>query len=108
MQPILMKQGDRLPALNVTATTSGDIAYNLTGASVVFNMRNTQDGTVKVNRAAATLVDGAAGTLRYEWGANDLDTVGLFECEFECTISGKRLSVPSNGFILVRVLDDIA
>lgn len=105
---VTFKQGDRLPSLNVTAVQSDGSAYDLTGATVVFNMR-TEDGvTVKVNRASATLVSGPAGTLRYDWGASDLDTIGDYYGEFEATISGRKLTIPTNGYIPIKVIDDIA
>lgn len=105
---VLVKQNDRLPALTVTAVQTDGTPYDLTGASIVFNMRNAETGTVKVSRAAATLVSGPNGTMRYEWAATDLDTVGLYEAEFEATIASKKLSIPTDGFIPIRVLDDIA
>ena len=109
MQPIIMKQGDRLPSLAVTAITTSGAAYDLTGGSVVFNMRSTTDGTVKISRSAAVLVSGPNGQVRYDWASGDLDTVGSYEAEFEVTLSGSRkLSIPSAGFIPIRVLDDIA
>jgi len=103
-----MKQGDRLPALAVTAIKNDGTAYDLTGGSVVFNMRNAETGVVKVSRSAAILVDGPTGKLRYEWEAADLDTAGIYEADFEITISSRKLTVPTNGYIQVSVLDDIA
>lgn len=105
---VTMKQNDRLPSLAVTAVQSDGTAYDLTGATVVFNMRAADTGTIKVNRSSATLVSGPAGTLRYDWGASDLDTVGDYLAEFEATISGRKLTIPTNGYIPVRVVDDIA
>lgn len=108
MMTVTFKQGDRLPSLAVTAVQSDGTAYDLTGATVVFNMRDAETGTVKVSRSAAVLVSGAAGTLRYDWASADLDTVGLYEGEFEATISSRKLTIPTNGYISIRVLDDIA
>jgi hypothetical protein len=105
---VTYKQGDRLPSLNISAVTSDGSAYDLTGATVVFNMRTADGLTIKVNRSAATLVSGPAGTLRYDWATGDLDTAGDYHAEFECTIAGRKLTVPTNGYIPVRVLDDIA
>ena len=104
---VTFKQGDRLPSLSVTAIKTDGTSYDLTGATAVFNMRSVS-GTVKVNRAAAVVVDAAAGKLRYDWGVSDLDTTGDYEAEFECTISGKKLTVPTAGYIPITVLDDIA
>lgn len=105
---VMFKQGDRLPSLSVTAVESDGTPYDLTGATVVFNMRTADGATVKVNRQAATLVDGPTGKLRYDWGSTDLDTAGDYDAEFECTIGGRRLTVPTNGWIQIRVVDDLA
>lgn len=105
---VTVKQGDRLPSLSVTAVQADGTAYDLTGATVVFNMRAADSGTVKVSRSAATLVDGATGKVRYDWQSGDLDTNGEYLAEFECTISGRKLTIPTNGYIPVRVIDDIA
>lgn len=105
---VTFKQNDRLPSLTVTAVQSDGTAYDLTGATVVFNMRAADTGTVKVNRSSATLVDGPTGKVRYDWVSGDLDTNGDYLAEFECTISGRKLTIPTNGYIPIKVLDDIA
>lgn len=105
---VWFKQGDRLPSLSVTAVQSDGTAYDLSGATVVFNMRTADTNTVKVNRASATLVSGPNGQVRYDWQSTDLDTVGEYLGEFEATISGRKLTIPTNGYIPIRVLDDIA
>ena len=105
---VTFKQGDRLPSLNVTAVQSDGTAYDLTGATVVFNMRTADGVTVKVSRSNATLVSGPSGTVRYDWASSDLDTVGDYQGEFEATISGRKLTIPTNGYIPIKVIDDIA
>ena len=105
---IIFKQNDRLPSLSVTAITSDGNPYDLTGATVVFTMRNVDTSVVKVNRSAAVLVDGPNGKVRYDWGSADLDTVGSYDAEFEATLSGRKLTVPSNNWISIKVIDDLA
>lgn len=105
---VTMKQNDRLPSLSVTAVQSDGTAYDLTGATVVFNMRAADTGTIKINRSAAVLVSGPNGQVRYDWNSSDLDTNGDYLAEFEATISGRKLTIPTNGYIPVRVIDDIA
>lgn len=105
---VTMKQNDRLPSLSVTAVQSDGTAYDLTGATVVFNMRAADTGTIKINRSSAVLVSGPNGQVRYDWNSGDLDTNGDYLAEFEATISGRKLTIPTNGYIPVRVIDDIA
>lgn len=107
---VSFKQNDRLPSLTVTATQADGTAYDLTGATgAVFHLRNSETGAVKLSSMTATVVNAAQGILRYDWGTNDLDTAGLFDAEFEVTMNtGRKITVPTQGYISVRVVDDIA
>lgn len=84
-------------------------ATNYTGATAVFNMRF-KDGSTKINRATATIGNDADGTfLQYDWAGTDTDTAGDFEAEFEATLSsGKPETTPNDGFIWVKIDEDIA
>lgn len=82
---------------------------DLTGASVVFNMRNRQ-GTVKVSRGSATVVT-ATGTptVEYSWQAGDTDTEGRFYGEFEVTFVDTTVGTfPNDDEIDIKISDDIA
>lgn len=42
------------------------------------------------------------------WAAADVDTVGEFDGEWEVTYSsGLKLTFPSDGFLWVRILEDL-
>ena len=56
-----MKQNDTKPALVASLTDANAQAVNLTGATVVVNMRVEPAGTPKVSAAAATVLDSEAG-----------------------------------------------
>lgn len=109
MATFYIKEGDTSPAIEY-ALSPTDIV--LTGASVVFNMKDRR-GQVKVNRQAATITDdGAASdtpTIQYDWSAADTDTAGTYYAEFEVTYADASVETfPNVGFITVEVEADIA
>lgn len=92
---------NRLPSLTDTITAN-DTAVNLTGSSVTFSMRHATAATLKINGATATIVTAASGTVRYDWTANDVDTVGDFECWWTVTTSGKTQDTPEFALSIVE------
>lgn len=107
MADFYLKVGDRLPKLSATLLGSTGTAVDLSGATVRFRMASTKTATPKVD-AAATVVSAAAGTVEYEWGATDTDTVGVYLAEWEITIGGKTQTVPTRDFLRVVIVDDLA
>lgn len=64
------------PSLTDTITVNG-AAVDLTGSTVRFRMRPIGAATLTVDEAAV-LVTPAAGTVRYDWQAADVDTAGEY------------------------------
>jgi hypothetical protein len=108
-----IKKGDRYPYLEVWASytdTSLDLTGELSLATVTtFTMRQ-KGGSVKVNAASAavTEVDTANRRvkLRYQWASGDTDTAGEFRGEFTVTVSGRPMTIPTTGYVTIRVLED--
>lgn len=104
-----IKRNDRDPSIAYELTPR---SLDLTGATVVFNMKDAS-GSVKVNRGAGSVVT-ATGTptVKYDWAAGDTDTAGTFYGEFEVTFaSGAPGSFPNGGpdpFIEIEISEDIA
>jgi hypothetical protein len=99
-----IKRGDTSPALLFQI----DPPVNLTAATVVFNMR-ARGGAVVVNRAPASVPSLPNPTLRYDWTAPNTAEVGTFEAEFEVTYGDGAIETwPNDGYIAVRIWDDIA
>ena len=102
-----IKQNDTSPSMAATLKDANDAAIDLTGATVRFHMRAVGASQVTVD-AAATLVTPASGTVRYDWQADDTDTVGSYQAEFEVTYAdGSIETFPNDGYIRVEITDDI-
>lgn len=109
MTTVYMKQGDTAPALTAALKDSLDVALDLTGSTVVFNLRQRGTGTVVVSRGSVTLVSPSAGQVKYVWQAGDTDLAGQFDGEFEITYpDGTVQTVPSKDYIRVVIKDDLA
>ena len=102
-----IKQGDRIPSLDVVCYSADGAVLNLTGATgVVFNMRHERGGALVVSAGAATIVSAVGGQLRYSWGASDTATVGTYYGEFVITWPGPlQQTVPTVGKVVITVTD---
>ena len=91
--PLVWTVGDRNPSITETIT-SGGAAVDLTGYTVRFKMRAIDAPAVFKVDAAAVLVNAAAGQVRYDWAAGDVDTEGFFLVSWEATAGdGKKQHV---------------
>lgn len=91
-------KGDRLRPLTGTLRDSQGNAVDLTGCTLEFRMVD-DEGTAKIVGSAATVTDYEGGTFSYSWGANDLDTAGVYRGTIirEETASGKVEHFPGDG-----------
>lgn len=108
MSRFTIKRGDRLPTLRYTLNGADGLPMNLTGATVVFNMRLRSDSSLKVNRGAVTIVTPLSGLVDYAWSATDTNTVGTYDAEFEVTIAGLAMSFPNDSNLVIEIIGDIA
>lgn len=95
----------------MTATlTSDGSAVDLTAASVVkFIMTLRGSTTPKVNAPGAIDPTPTTGKVSYSWGATDTDTAGVYRAEWEIAwADGSKQTYPSDGFIWIEVLEDLA
>lgn len=105
MADFTIKRGDLLPAIEATITYSDGTAVNLAGATVKFLMADAAS-TLKVD-AGATIVDAAAGEVKYSWSGTDTDTIGTYRAEFEATFSGSPMTAPNTTYLEVRIIADL-
>lgn len=107
MDKFYLKRGDTSPALVFVLEPPSTV---LSGATVVFNMRNRSTSVVAVSRAAAVIVT-ATGTptVRYDWAAGDTATAGAYDGEFEITYSDLSVETfPNASNITIVIAGDIA
>jgi len=105
---IHLKRGDTAPPVEATLRYAASGApVDLTGASVLFVMRQPGADTPKVQRAA-TIVDAVAGAVRFDWQAADTDTAGAYVAELQVTLPGGAvMTVPNGGYLTVKILEDL-
>ena len=101
-----IKQNDTSPALRYTL----DPLVDLTGSTVVFNLRARATGVVKIARAVAAIIAPATdGVVQYDWAAGDTDTPGIFEGEFEITFTDSAIETyPNDGYLTVKITGEIS
>ncbi len=99
-----IKRGARLPHIQAAVLDDGPVDLSHV-AAVQFVMTDLK-GAVKVN-APGVIFDAGAGIVEYAWAAADTDTPGEYEAEFVLTFdSGEVMRVPTDGYIIVRVVPD--
>ncbi len=101
MPTFYIKKGDTAPPLRVFLRQRDGSPITLDTAVVKFHMNNG-----KVASGTVTILDADLGKVEYSWQAADTDTAGSFSGEFEITDGGKDQTVPSNGYITIKILDD--
>lgn len=105
-----LKENDTAPALEGICRDGFGSPVDMTGATVVFNMRLAPAGAVKISAGTMGAVGSATlGRQKYSWAASDTDTAGLYEAEVQATFSdGTIRTFPPKGYFTIDITDDIA
>lgn len=99
MSTFTIKRGDTAPALRFALIPE---IIDLTGASVVFNLRGVLD------RAPADIVAALPPVVEYQWQPGDTQSAGLYPAEFEVTYSDGRIETfPSANNLVVQIVPDL-
>lgn len=83
---LILVQGDTAPDLSAILHAKGNVTQvlNLTNCSVRFQMRKEDDRRFTINNTA-DVISAPAGTVRYQWGPNDLAVPGDYQIQWEVT-----------------------
>jgi len=102
-QTAYLKQNDTSPTLDAILTDADGNIVTVTGASVRFHMRAIGSSALKID-AAATVVDGTAGHVRYTLQAGDTDTPGSYVAEYQVTFLDGSIETFKNTPDQLRVI----
>lgn len=99
---LVFVQGDTAPDISAVIHVKGDptTPINLTGATVRFQMRLEDDRSYQVDAPAVVDVDPTTGGVSFQWGANDLDRIGDFLCQWEVTFADLRIQTTAKPNII--------
>lgn len=99
-----IKRGDTSPAVWYVL---GPSSVSLAGATARFQMRS-RGGPLVLDAPAVVRVQTGTPTLGYEWSAGDTEEAGQFEAEFRVVYTdGAIETFPNNGFLIVRIAEDV-
>lgn len=101
-----IKQNNTLPVLDAQLSDR-DGNVDITGASVIFRMRNATTGVLEI-AAAMDIIDALEGRVRYVWQPGDTGSAALYEAEILVLfLNGDVQCFPNNGYIRVEILESI-
>jgi hypothetical protein len=102
--PDVVKKGDS-PTLYYRA--NADLS---TATTIKLHIAKSADTAAIVSRDAVVDEVDANGhsILRVDLTSADTSTVGTYVVEIEATVSGKKVTFPSDGYLRLRVVDDLA
>ena len=93
-----LTQYDLQPYYPVQVKSTDGSPFNLTGATILCNMRTKKGNTLKINRQSTgiNVSNAANGEFEYRWGTANVDTSGEYYIEFEISpSSGGKFTVPN-------------
>lgn len=103
-----IKQNDTRPVLEIFLRDDKDRAVDITGATVVFHMRDSADNSAVVSSGSVTVVSAVNGRVSYSWASANTATAMVAQGEFQVTfVSGDVETFPNDGYIKIVITDDV-
>jgi hypothetical protein len=95
---LIFTQGDTAPSVFGALTNADGTPFDLTDATVRFQMREAIDRRFSVDSAAVIVDDPTAGNVRYDWAEGDLATAGDFVSHWRILFTDTSIehTIPAN------------
>ena len=105
-----IKRGDLLPVVVGVLRDAAGAPVDLTGSTVIFNLRNFITGAMVVSNVASFDPDQSGaqrGIATYEWVNGDTDLSGYYFAEWEVDKGGLPQTYPTSGYNLIVIEQDL-
>lgn len=108
----IIKRNDTLPALQICLIDRGCLGgkepFNMDGVTGATFTMASDCGEYKIFAKTAQIISLSAGTIQYNWDAEDTNEGGDFKGEFQLHYSdGNKLSIPQSGYIDIMIPKDV-
>lgn len=77
--------GAKRPSQIITWTDDEGNAFDLTGAAITARIRNRTTYATVASDGTFTITNASSGVFRWDYGATDVATAGLYEVQFTAT-----------------------
>lgn len=106
MSDFYIRRNDLLPTLQVVLSDAAG-AVDLTGGTLLFNLRDPNAGSAKISGGSATITGAAGGSVTYSWVSGDTNLAGTYRAEFVLRSGGKDRTFPNDSYLRVVILEDL-
>jgi hypothetical protein len=102
-----MKAGNLLPTLRGHLVGGNGQYQDLTGATVLFYMRDSNEAMV-INGKTVDILDDLTGEVEYTWDLGETLIPGTYDGEMIATIGGLPISYPNKNNFKIQIRSSLA
>ena len=111
MADFTIKQNDLLPPLIAQLLNADNTPYQIpVGSSIRLQVRaeNLQSGN-QISSTSVAVTNALLGQVQYNWVLGDTSVPGVFNIEFEVTLTNsKRITFPNYGYRTLEIVADLS
>lgn len=101
MTKISVVNGDKGYDINFTLEDANEVAFDLTGSTLLFKAQKQGDADLKFSGNMA-IIDGPAGTCKYTVQEGDFSQPGAYYAEIEASFGGSKVVTFSDIVVEVK------
>lgn len=95
-----MVAGDTGPDRNFTIKREDGTVVDVTGATVLFKIKENEAGITNADHQECSIVDGPAGKVSYEFEEGDIPNEGVYYCDLEITFADGEIETAPDYVII--------